>query len=222
MTATERESFAMPLSAEAVRGARFSSRRRGLDEDEVRLFLSKVASDIQTADSDRATLRAELHDLRTEVERLRGQTENDPGQTRIEISAHAVGLLSQAQQTADSCVAEAEQYARDLINAARGQYQEILLKAQEAAANSMRELTAVESGNAHHEYGAAVPEIEYVRTYARVAQVQLRSVLDALTHEVDKLGQVAHVDDGQALPPAEVSWQPTNVVHLTASRMDGP
>jgi hypothetical protein len=30
----------------------------------------------------------------------------------------------------------------------------------------------------------------YVRTFARVAQVQLRSVLDALSEQVDRLGEV--------------------------------
>jgi hypothetical protein len=39
-------------------------------------------------------------------------------------------------------------------------------------------------------YTTPVPEIEYVRTFARVAQIQLRSVLDALTEQVEKLGQV--------------------------------
>ena len=213
----------MPLSAEAVRGARFSSRRRGWDEDEVRVFLNKVASDIQAADGDRAALRAELHQVRAELERVRGEASVE-GQTRIEVSVHAVGLLSQAQQTADSCVAEAEQYARDLVLTARSQYQEILVQAQQAAANSMRELSAIESGS-EHEYGVSLAEVEYVQTYARVAQVQLRSVLDALTREVEKLGQIAPLDESQSQSPAipEMSWEPTtNVVSLTASRYEGP
>jgi cell division initiation protein len=36
-----------------------------------------------------------------------------------------------------------------------------------------------------------VAEVEYVRTFARVAQVQLRSILDALAEQVDKLGEVS-------------------------------
>jgi DivIVA domain-containing protein len=212
----------MPLSAEAVRGARFSSRRRGWDEDEVRLFLNTVANDIQAADRERAELRAALHEMRTELDRVRGEA-SEAGNSRVEISVHAVGLLSQAQQTADSCVAEAEQYARDLVTTARTEYREILLRAQEAAAHSMRELSDLELGAGHHEHGVSLEEVEYVRTYARVAQVQLRSVLDALTQEVDKLGQVPSIDQSQvpALPP-DVSWQPANVVSLTASRHEGP
>ncbi len=36
-----------------------------------------------------------------------------------------------------------------------------------------------------------MPEIEYVRTFAQVAQVQLRSVLEALSEQVDRLGEVS-------------------------------
>jgi len=209
------------ISAEAVRVARFSTKRHGWDEKEVRAFLDSVANDIQAADAERASLRAELHEIRAEVERIRGTVTADESQSHVEISVHAVGLLSQAQQTADSCVAEAEQYARDLITAARSQYQEILQKAQQAAAQSMRELSAVSAAGGPDEAAVSLPEIEYVRTFARVAQVQLRSVLDALTQEVDKLGQLPRLDNVQpASEPPEVSWEPTNLVPLNVTRAD--
>lgn len=209
------------ISAEAVRGARFSTKRHGWDEREVRIFLDSIANGIQTADAERGALRAELHELRSEVERLRGSVNGDEGQSRIEISVHAVGLLSQAQQTADSCVAEAEQYARDLVSAARSQYQEILQKAQQAAADKMREVSAVAPPTDPDGGVVPMPEIEYVRTFARVAQVQLRSVLDALTQEVDKLGQLPRFEDIQRpAGPPEVSWAPSNLVPLNVSRAD--
>jgi len=189
-----------PLSAESVRSARFSSRRRGYDVDEVQFFLNKVASDVAAADSERAALRAELHEARAKLDRLGAGDE--PGQERVEISVHAVGLLSQAQQTADSCVADAEHYARELIDAARHQYRDILERAQQAAAKSVREFTASVAPGDH---AVAVPEIEYVRTYARVAQVQLRSVLDALTQEVDKLGQISHVEEHRVVEERRVA-----------------
>jgi cell division initiation protein len=204
-----------PLSSDEVRGQRFSNRRRGYDVDEVLLFLNKVANDVQASDGERAALRADLHTARAEVQRLR---EEKPQATpeRVEISVHAVGLLSQAQQTADSCVAEAEQYARELIDAARNQYRDILERAQQAAAESVRHIDV-----APGDHAPAVPEIEYVRTYARVAQVQLRSVLDALTHEVDKLGQISQIDDQRAEPvpvSEDVSWEPSNLVSLNVTR----
>jgi cell division initiation protein len=221
MTAPNYDFSSPAISAEAVRVARFSTKRHGWDEKEVRTFLDAVANDIQAADTERASLRAELHEIRAEVDRIRGSVSGEDSQSRMEISVHAVGLLSQAQQTADSCVAEAEQYARDLVTAARSQYQEILQKAQQAAAQSMRDVSAVSGAVGSEEAAVSLPEIEYVRTFARVAQVQLRSVLDALTHEVDKLGQLPRFDDVQATSgPAEISWEPTNLVPLNVTRAD--
>jgi hypothetical protein len=42
--------------------------------------------------------------------------------------------------------------------------------------------------------GSTAREVEYVRTFAKVAQVQLRSVLEALTEQVDKLSAVQDPD----------------------------
>jgi hypothetical protein len=54
-----------------------------------------------------------------------------------------------------------------------------------------------------------------------VAQVQLRSVLDALTQEVDKLGHLPRFDGGQsASGPQAVSWEPKNLVPLNVTRAD--
>jgi DivIVA domain-containing protein len=221
MTAANYDLSSPSMSADAVRAARFSSKRHGLDEKEVRTFLDGVANAIQAADAERASLRAELHEIRAEVERIRGTVTAEESQSRMEISVHAVGLLSQAQQTADSCVAEAEQYARDLISTARNQYQEILQKAQQAAAQSMSEVSAVTASGSSDEPVVSLPEIEYVRTFARVAQVQLRSVLDALTQEVDKLGQLPRFDDVQpGSGPQGVSWEPSNLVPLNVTRAD--
>ena len=70
----------------------------------------------------------------------------------------------------------------------------------------------------------------HLRTLAQVgAEVKLdvdgpvtqRSVLDALTQEVDKLGQLPRLDDVRpASGSAEVSWQPSNLVPLNVSRAD--
>lgn len=207
MTSVDRDGFSTPLSADAVRAARFPTQRRGFDPEEVQLFLHQVAREIQAADAERAELRAELQTARATLEELRRKERTEPEQEQLAISAHAVGLLSQAQQIADGRVAEAEQYARDLIEAARGQYQEVLRRAQQAA-DSVRELPGVKV-----EAGLSAQEVEYVRTYARVAQVQLRSVLDALSHEVDKLGKCLQADEYRQLSAPssdDLVWQPAD------------
>ncbi|MBO0881195.1 MAG: DivIVA domain-containing protein [Mycobacterium sp.] len=194
------------LSPEAVRSASFPRRRRGYDEQEVMSFLDMLAGQIQAGNVERASMRAEVAQLREEIARLNEvrqqeaeQRAEPEGGTRIEISVHAVSLLSQAQQAADTAVAEAEQYSRDLVTAARTQYQEILQRAQEAASNAVQQLPVATPMQAEavaaQGYSVPVQEIEYVRTFAQVAQVQLRSVLDALAKEVDRLGQLPQLDN---------------------------
>ena len=177
----------------------FGTRRRGYDPDEVYEFLRRVAAEIESGDADRANLRAEVARLSGELAELRAAA--PPTDERMEISAHAVSLLSQAQQAADSAVAEAERYARDMVLAARNQYQEILLRAQEAASETAHELRTLPGG-----YGVPVQEVEYVRTFAHIAQVQLRSVLDALGREVDRLGRVPQLDEVDNL-----TWRPVDL-----------
>ena len=102
---------------------------------------------------------------------------------RATITAQTVGIISRAQLLAEQAVADAEQYSRDLIETARTQYQELLRRAEVAG---QPEAAAAAVGGYDHQ----IPEIEYVRTYTRVAHTQLRAVLDALAEQVDRLGQL--------------------------------
>jgi cell division septum initiation protein DivIVA len=188
---------------------------RGVDESEVRAFLASLADEIEAADAERAALRAEL-------DRARAEASTSP-KPRAEINAHAVALFSQAQQVADRLVAEAVQHARDLMLTAREQQREILEKAHEEAERAAAKVAAhtpmpmhdpqvvfadeTDHGVAGYgpdpgaAYARQIPEIEYVRTFAKVAQVQLRSVLDALTEQVEQLGRLPKLPDSPELPP---------------------
>jgi DivIVA domain-containing protein len=174
----------------SIRNESFSYRRRGLDEDEVREYLSLLADQVQAADRERADLRAEIDRLRAEIGRLHAESDDASG----EISPQAVALFSQAQQVADQLVEEAVRHARDLMTSARNQQREILERAHEAAEEAVRNTGATEVAAPSAGYSTPVPEVEYVRTFARVAQVQLRSVLDALAEQVDRLGEVPELD----------------------------
>ncbi|HEU4515081.1 MAG TPA: DivIVA domain-containing protein [Nocardioidaceae bacterium] len=193
MTQQQDQTFPYYRSPEAIRNEVFSHRVRGLDEAEVREYLELLADQVHAADLERAEYRAENQRLRAEVERLKSRPEPSPD----EINPQAVILFSQAQQVADQLVEEAVVHARDLMTSARNQQREILEQAHKAAEAAARQVAdgtgrdMVTSAAAPPAgYTQPVPEIEYVRTFARVAQVQLRSVLDALTEQVDKLGEV--------------------------------
>ncbi|UOE43490.1 DivIVA domain-containing protein [Agromyces larvae] len=150
----------------------------GYDRGEVDAYVAQVDEAVEAVRAAFDSGRQEVTNLRAENARLRAAAGGD---LEHEITSGAVGLLSQAQLIADKAVADAEQYARDLVLTARNQYREILDRAESSATPAT---TAVVPA-AH---GPAVPEIEYVRTYAQVAQIQLRSVLEALTEQVDRLG----------------------------------
>lgn len=221
MTDLQNEPVRAVLSPHAIRSVRFARQADGLHEAEVRAFLDRLAADIEASTEDRARLRRELAELRDEVTRLHheGPPQNDED-IRMEISVRAVELLSRAQQAADDTVAEAEQYARDLVETARAQYRDIVQRAQQAAreisarAGDGTAAPAPAAPAARPELAAtvaALPDVQYVTAFARVAQVQLRAVVDALTQEVEKLGGVAHltppvdetVDDDAGSPAVE-------------------
>lgn len=177
-------------SPNAIRHQTFSTRRKGIDPDEVREYLAALAGQIEYADADRAELRAE-------VERLRNTTPDEA--QREHITAHAVGLLSQAQQIADNLVAEAEQYAKDLVESARHQQRDVLKQAHDSVETAAKLLPST----------TQTADLEYVRTFTQVAHVQLRSVLDALAEQVERLGQLPRTPQHNDAPPAatgEVEW----------------
>ena len=119
-----------------------------------------------------------------------------------EVSLRAVELLASAQRAADEAVAEAQSYARDLEETAREQYRHILQRAHDAAragsgtdAEASAAQSTSDSGN-----GLDGRELDYVRTYARVAHTQLKAVLGALNDELDRLADLA---DGSAPTAAD-------------------
>ncbi len=133
-----------------------------------------------------------------------------------DVSLRAVELLAKAQRAADEAVAEAQAYARDLEETAREQYRHILQRAHEAARGVAGDdaATAGEDGSAAPADVAALAatpsgavdtqQLEYVRTYARVAHTQLKAVLGALNDELDRLADLADgkVEQTGTEPPA--------------------
>jgi len=196
--------------------ARFTVRHigAGYDRAEIDEFLGQLNEAIDAVRSAVEHDRREIEELRAENMRLNATAD---AKLDEEVTLGAVDLLSQAQTIADKAVADAEQYARDLVLAAREEYRDVLERAARAEDAHAASGAPVIAGAAPTPQ-AAMPEIEYVRTYARVAQVQLRSVLEALAEQVDRLGALpqpgetpppAAADDvDDALVDAEPDWLP--------------
>jgi cell division initiation protein len=198
----DQEIFPYYRSPASIRDQQFKQRMRGLDEAEVYEYLDLLADQVHTSERERAELRAE-------IERLQDASRHGEREETPAVNPQAVILFSQAQQVADQLVEEAVRHARDLMISARNQQREIMQRAHEAASATVRESAATRADGTVTGYTTPVPEIEYVRTFARVAQIQLRSVLDALTEQVDKLG------DTPKLGPAPAHGQHLDVEQLS-------
>lgn len=205
---TDARSAAQPRrSPRAVRTAAFNRRMRGYDENEIREFLTSLADEIEVADAERTALRAEIERLRHDRRSADNSASSADGTV---VDPQAVAMFSQAQQVADRVVAEAVQHAQDLMANAREQQRDILKKAHSAAELAAAKAAEAESATSPGQrsgrasgqsgepgYERPIAEIEYVRTFARVAQVQLKSVLDALTEQVEKLGELPDMSEGK-------------------------
>lgn len=150
------------ISPSDIRNASFEVVGRGYDQQSVHEFLRAVAEQLE----------ADQH---------------QPGAASPAAKDEMVKVITQAQILAEKFVAEAEQYSKDLVASARTQYSEILRRAEDSVAT--REAPPAPAATAAG-YTDTIQEIEYVRTYTKVAQVQLRAVIDALAEQVDRLGDV--------------------------------
>ncbi|MFE5670448.1 DivIVA domain-containing protein [Agromyces sp. NPDC056523] len=189
-----------------TRSVDFTMKVRGgaYDRLEVDNFMGELSQAIAEVRMATARVREEFATLRAG----RAESGGPSPEAEDEITAGAVGLLTQAQLIADKAISDAEQYARDLVLTARNQYREILERAETSASKASATVGA--------QPGPPVPEVEYVRTYAQVAQIQLRSVLDALTEQVDRLGSLPQPapeagaeSDSDEGPTGEPDWEPS-------------
>jgi cell division initiation protein len=189
-------SRSLRLTPEAVRRTSFERTgigRRGYVESDVERFLVRVADAIAWSDAEKADLRAEIDRLRNYF-RDQAATGNAsaPPTTPGEPSVQAVNALSLAQQAADQHIAQAEAYARNLLGTAREQYEAILHDAHDqaqAAATAAAEayLAADQAHSQVSQQADLEAKVAYLRTFAEVTQVQMRSILEALRSELDRL-----------------------------------
>ncbi len=190
-----------------VRRKQFTVRFRGLDPNEVRGFLNLVADDLERMQGEIASMRRDqmhqrddleqaqdrLAQTRAELEQARADLQRSRVEPTDQVTDQAVLLLDQAQQLADALIEEGMQSARDLMIAARSHQREIVSPTgDEYGAIGAATAPGVHGGSTD---GSVSSEVEEVRNFARVAQLQFRAVLEALNEQVNRLGHVSDEDD---------------------------
>ena len=171
-----------------VRRKNFTVRLRGVDPGEVRSFLTGLADELEGLHTQVAVLTQENQSLRAQLEEARAQLEESRADPLENATDQAVSVLNQAQQLADSLIDEAMQSARDLLLTARSQQRDIMEQAKVAAKGAVNRATAIAEQAGTQD--ATVRDVEYIRMFAKVAQVQFQAVLDALNEHVTRLGEV--------------------------------
>jgi DivIVA domain-containing protein len=183
-----------------VRRKSFNVRLRGFDHAEVRAFLTAVADDLERIQAEtailsqeKATLAQDNATLAQENQSLRSELDEAQADPREMATDQAVMVLNQAQQLADSLIDEAMQSARDLLLTARSQQRDIMEQARDAAKGAVARATATAERGGGED--ASIHDAEYIRMFAKVAQVQFQAVLDALEEHVNRLGGVGVVEE---------------------------
>jgi DivIVA domain-containing protein len=178
------------LSPGDVRGVhlpRATMLRPGYNDVEVDRFLERVADELARLHADKAELRDQVRALQDQVAGAAAQEAP---------SDQAVRILATAQQTADSYVAEAEDFSRQMTADARTQYEEQVRRAREnagaiiqAAQEAAARMTAGERPPAAEGAQLSAQEIEaqvaYLRAFGQACRTQLRAYLEALLVDVE-------------------------------------
>ena len=177
------------ISPHDVRRQRFTVRLRGVDSGEVRSFLTRLADDLEGLQEQLVTLTRENQSLRAELQESRADLVEARGDPMERATDQAVSVLNQAQQLADSLIDEAMQSARDLLLTARSQQRDVMEQAKVAAKGAVGRATAIAERASTED--PSVKDVEYIRMFAKVAQVQFQAVLDALNEHVNRLGELS-------------------------------
>jgi DivIVA domain-containing protein len=167
-----------------VRRKNFTVRLRGVDPGEVRSFLTSLADELEG-------IQTQVDVLMQENQSLRAQLDDAQADPKELATDQAVSVLNQAQQLADSLIDEAMQSARDLLLTARSQQRDVMEQAKMAAKGAVTRATTIAENTSNED--ASVRDVEYIRMFAKVAQVQFQAVLDALNEHVSHLGEMPPV-----------------------------
>jgi DivIVA domain-containing protein len=176
-----------PADVREARLPRGTILRPGYSDVEVDRFLDRVADELARLHADKAELRDQVRALQEQV--AGAAVQEAP-------SDQAVRILAVAQQTADSYVAEAEDFSRQMTADARAQYEEqvrqarenagaIIAAAQEAAARMTAGSPVPAAGTPERSTQELEEQAAYLRAFGQACRTQLRAYLEALLADVE-------------------------------------
>ncbi len=194
-----------PLSPDQLRRpslGRTPLGRRGYDETHVHALLNRVATELESVLSERATLRSENARLKEAMRQWHTrQTTSPAAQFATESRESAVQVLSRAQREADQVVADAQNYARSMVEHARDQHDAILREGYQQAQLAAEMAARRYRSEAGDEYRADLEELQrhvaWAQTFVAAidgAEKLIRTARVGLSHELRRIEQT-HPDD---------------------------
>jgi len=198
MTTLEPTGYPHRLTPERVRTTKFTRTplgRRGYNEEEVELFLNRMAKELSASDTEKANLRAEIDRVKNTFKDWQSQTYSQGTvPVRTGPSVEAINLLSQAQQQADAHVAQAQEFCRRLAMHARDQANEVMREAQRRAEYAAEQAAQEYRTNTGARHTEEIEEMErriaWLQTFVHAVQIQLTAASDAFAREVSRLTEL--------------------------------
>ena len=162
MTSSDHQVSPRYPTAEEIRDVTFQRRMMGLDANRVYEYLDLLADQVLATERELSDSRAENERLQAELQRVQAELDEfeDVGER---VNDQVVQLFSQAQLVAEEMVEDVSRDTRERISYARAHEREIVEGAMDAAG-------------------------QQIRSYARTAQHQMKSIMESFAHEVDRLG----------------------------------
>ncbi len=184
----------MEMSPQRVRSAEFKTVRKGVDPDEVKVFLNDVADELERAQNQSTAMEARA---RAAVARLQEVSESGaaaPSPT-IEASPDEAETISRtlvlAQRTADTAVAEAKREAARIVGAANDEAATTLDSTREMAAQLLDESRTEARRLGETERLAIAGEVESLKARRDFLESDVQQLELFLTDQRSRLREAA-------------------------------
>jgi cell division septum initiation protein DivIVA len=203
MTQSQPAERSMQVPAESIVGMEFPATKygRGYDRRAVREYLEHIGGVV-------GGLQQRLHAAEAEVERLQKRVIEGP---RGEEVIQAVSVISNAQRTADSIIAEANSYSSRVMSEAHAAYDDARRRGaqlEQEAEGRVRELTL--SSKVHQE--ELDKQTAYLRTLRDATRTQMQKFLEGLLfHVAEEYGR-AHPIAAQAAEADRGGYSPEDIL----------
>jgi len=133
----------MDMSPQRVRSAQFKPVRKGVDPDEVRVFLNDVADELERAQNQSTAMEARARAAVARLQEVGEASAEKPAPVAIDASVDESETISRtlllAQRTADTTIAEARHESERLVTAANNEAATTLDSTRELAAQLIDE-----------------------------------------------------------------------------------